>query len=360
MHYLSIWWLNSQSYGAARLSREITDAWIAQKWELGGLRFTPDVPELSDAEVASVAGGRAALGQLDEIQWEVLERSGDKMIIKRDEEKFWAAQAGHIGETFNALKNQHAELIGRSCSSGRDEQENSGDSGTASNTGPSTESSADRTELESIAKLEELRGIDAKVPSEVANVELVHGKDNSIWLISGQDKTLGKHVILGGVGTGQWVPEGEAFEESIPFKMDSDRTFVQLDEGSFANEAQGVSTLTLYKMLHRAETDKGVTEHKISFLNVQRPENMDAGCDSFEVKIKSPMNFNCIVNPDKITCKNFFSKCLTALKTCEQLLMTYRFRFERVGQSFKIQRPYVVTAHSISLKKDKPLLVSKP
>lgn len=36
-----------------------------------------------------------------------------------------------------------------------------------------------------------------------------------------------------------------------------------------------------------------------------------------------------------------------------------RYRFERVGGNFKIQRPYVMTLKALSLKKDKPMKLSK-
>ena len=57
--------------------------------------------------------------------------------------------------------------------------------------------------------------------------------------------------------------------EGLSFNMPSgDATIVQLDEASFAPEATGTSTLSLFKLLLKAEKDKGLTEHQFSFLKV--------------------------------------------------------------------------------------------
>ena len=64
LHYLSIWWLNNQGFGAARLAREVTDAWIQKKWSLGGVSFTSEAPELSDKEIESIPRGQGILGPL--------------------------------------------------------------------------------------------------------------------------------------------------------------------------------------------------------------------------------------------------------------------------------------------------------
>ena len=167
--------------------------------------------------------------------------------------------------------------------------------------------------LDSLAKLEELHGIVVKSPSEVSNIELVLCKDDTIWAVCSQDKVIGKHIVLAGFGTGIWVPEGES-EPGVDFKLDSDKTLVQLDESSFSSEAQGVTTLSLFKLLVRAEKEKGLTEHRLSFCSVERKQdsNLEGGSDGFEIKIKTPMKFKCMKDPranqdqDRVTAKNFF------------------------------------------------------
>ena len=166
--------------------------------------------------------------------------------------------------------------------------------------------------VDSLAKLEELHGVLMKSASEVSNTELVLCKDDTIWAVCSQDKVLGRHVVLGGFGTGQWVCEGES-EPGVDFKLDSDKTVVQLDESSFSSDAQGVTSLTLFKLLVRGEKEKGLTEHRLSFCSVERKQDntLEGGSDGFEIKIKTPMKFRCMRDPrqnqdqERVTAKNF-------------------------------------------------------
>ena len=222
------------------------------------------------------------------------------------------------------------------------------------------------TELESVTKLQESLGIELRVASEVAQVEILVCKDKTIWLLSTQGKTIGKHTVLGGFGTGQWVPEAECSEPGIPLTFQQgDKSTIQLDETSFSPEAQGYQTLSLYKLLLRAEAEKGIMEHKVSFLEIKRKESVQAGEDGFEVSIKTPMTFRCLRDPrsqamggdreERVSMKNVFAKCIGPTLPRELAFTVFRYRYERVGQTFKIQRPYLILAHALTLQKDKPL-----
>lgn len=220
------------------------------------------------------------------------------------------------------------------------------------------------TELESLQKLESTHGIECKCASEVSGVELILGKDASCWLLASADKTIDRHTIIGGFGTGQWV-SGADSQPGIDFAMPhGDQSIVQLDESTFSSEAQGVSTSSLFKLLTRAERDKGVVDHRVSFLTITRKEDSEVdGGDGFKVVVKTPMKFRCIRDPrggseDKVTAKNFFSKSINGLNG-DLALKVFRFRFERVGQNFKIQRPYMVAGRALCLKKDKPFKITK-
>lgn len=373
LHYLSVWWLNNQSFGAARLMREITDAWIAQKWEIGGIRFSNDPPELSQIELDAIPGAKGALGSLDGVAWEVLERNGDQMVIRKDEDRYWSMQDGSIGDTFKGLKEKHNELIGRTnvtatssagaapaSATASTEAEGSGDGGQPT--------PASAVMVESIAKLEEMHGIETRSASEVANTELLMCKDGSLWLVATQgDKLVAKHTVLGGFGTGQWVPEADAPDTSVSFAMPlGDQSVVQLDEGSFSAQGQGVSSLTLYALLLRAEKEKGINEHKLSFLTVERKgdQSVEAGNDAFDVKVKTAMSFKFVKDPrpgqeDKVNQKNFFSKAAGCTRNSDLIAVVNRFRFERVGQSFKVQRPYCLVLKAIQLKKGQPYKLTK-
>ena len=96
LYYQSVNWLSRDGFGLARISREITEGWIAQKFEYGGQKFTLDAPDLTQEELDSVPGSKAAMGKMDEIKFEVLERSGDKMMIKADEHKPFDMQGWYL------------------------------------------------------------------------------------------------------------------------------------------------------------------------------------------------------------------------------------------------------------------------
>ena len=363
LFYQSLWWLNKENFGHARLMREIADSWLSCKFEHAGCRFTMNAPELSPEDVDAIPGARASLNQLDGLEFEVLERSGSQMVIRQDEVKFWQSQGGEISDTFKMLKDKHMELLNRQTGILAAAQPEAGHGTT-----PSLAASADGGEacvtVESLAKLEELHGVAVKVASEVSAVEILVGKDESLWLLSSADKHVAKHVQLGGFGTGQYVPDQNG-AEGLSFNMPSgDATIVQLDEASFAPEATGTSTLSLFKLLLKAEKDKGLTEHQFSFLKVVRKQDvLEAGTDGLEISVKTPMKFKPLKDPrandseERVTCKNVFARALPALHASASIQKVFRWRYEKVGQNFKIQRPYVITSKGLRLEKGKPLKI---
>lgn len=88
LFYHSVQWLTKDSFGHVRLLRQITDAWTQRKFGHAGHKFSMELPELSQEEVDSIPGGRASLGSFDEMRFEILERVGNRMVIKSDEHKF--------------------------------------------------------------------------------------------------------------------------------------------------------------------------------------------------------------------------------------------------------------------------------
>ena len=90
LYYHSVQWISKDLFGQARLTRDITDGWTQRRFEHGGHRFSMDAPELSEQEIASIPGAGARMGNLDTLQFEVLERLGDRMLIKTDEHKLLA------------------------------------------------------------------------------------------------------------------------------------------------------------------------------------------------------------------------------------------------------------------------------
>lgn len=369
LYYQSVWWLNKDSYGHARLQREVTDAWVARRFSHGGHQFTAQAPELTAAEISAIPG--ASPDAQDHLKLEVMERGSGpgSYAIKVDEHKYWSMQTGEILQQYQDLREQNANLMTQlfgqapsasTSAASREEDE-------VATVEPAT--SGEDSEFDSIAKLDEAIGIEAKCNSEIANIELVMGKNKSVWLVASQDKVVAKHQLLGGFGTGQWVAETDC-SEGIAFKMEEgDQTMVQIDESSFSSaDAQGFSTQTLYKMLVRSEREKGVVEHKLSFLNIKRKADsaLELGSDGFEVGAKCAMKFRCMRDPrqvgsgqeERITAKNFFSK-VSNVKFNNYALMIFRFGFERVGATWKVQRPYTVAKRGITLKKGKPFKITQ-
>ena len=160
-------------------------------------------------------------------------------------------------------------------------QQDAGNQASSTPTAPA----AAPVEVESLSKLEQEHGVEIKIASEVSGCELILAKDGKgIWLLAGGNKTIPKGTVLAGFGTGQWLPESEVSEGVACQVLDGDRTLVQLDESSFSSEAQGNQNLTIYKLLLRAETEKQLTEHRMSFLQISRKTNVEAGQDGFVFK----------------------------------------------------------------------------
>ena len=363
LYYQSVCWLNKNTFGHARLTREVTDAWIERRFSHGGHSFTMQPPELTEQELQSIPG--ASNTQVDKLKCEVLERSGpgvSSFNIKTDEHKYWSMQGGEIGTLYNSLRERHLDLIGRANSGARGAS-NGGSEEVEEQANSQQEKESVLTEMESFAKLETSCGIDCKCNSEVSNVELVLGKDGSCWLLASSDKSLGKHVVLGGFGRGQWISAADPNEGIDYTSPCGDQTLVQLDESSFSSEGSGITTSSLFKLLTRAEREKGVVDHKMSFLTIVRKSESEiesAGGDGFNVTVKSAMKFRCLRDPrsfgtgtgqaeERVTAKNFFSKIVGNTANI--------YRFERVGQNYKVQRPYIITSKPLTLKKDKPVKI---
>ena len=331
----------------------MVDKWLSGKLEFGGQKINLVPPELTQEEVSSVPGGPAALNNLDSVQFEVLERNGGKMVIKADETKFWSAQGGVITEEFEALRSKHLEMVGSGHEAGEADSLVAVDSETRG----SEENTQTNEEKESLAQLEESPGVEVKVQSEVAQVELILAKDGSVWLLANANKTLNKFTQLGGFGTGQYVPaEGE---EGLEFKLAlGDKSLVQLDEGSWKPEGSGTSVISFYKLLIMCENEKHITEHKASYLTIKRKAdtNLEGGMDGFEITYKTHMRFKCLAQ-DRLSGKNFFSKLVSNAAGFEQILPVFRFRFERVGGTLKLQKPHMITKGSIQLKAGKPMKI---
>ena len=61
------------------------------------------------------------------------------------------------------------------------------------------------------------------------------------------------------------------------------------------------------------ERHKGITEHKVSFLEIARKTDLENGQDRFNLCVKSPMKFKCVKDPRAASGQEFCSE----LEACE-------------------------------------------
>ena len=125
------------------------------------------------------------------------------------------AQQGDLKNEYETLRAKHLERLGNqtqqqvaAASAGEGEQESQG-----------TENPPASVVLDSLAKLEAEIGVEQKIPSEISSVEIIKAKDGSLWLLSSSNRALGKHVLVVGYGTGQWVAQSECSEPGVAFTV---------------------------------------------------------------------------------------------------------------------------------------------
>ena len=363
LYYHSVSWLSKDQYGAARLLREVADAWVSQRLEHCNQKFSRDEPSLTQAEIASIPGGSSSMAGLDSVHFTVLERQGSKMVIKGDEDVYWTSQVGPYAEEFNTLKSQHQDLLARECPNlAATEPAPTASAQVIEQTGTAGGEPSFET-AESLEALKEKIGISHQIPSECSGVEILVGKDNTLWLYAANEKKLvPKHSQLGGYGTGQYVPTAND-ENGVEFSITSDTDIVQLDMATFRTDGSGISTMSMYKMLLLAEQEKNATNLAVSWLKVARKTDLEAGQDGFTISVKNGMKFCRVKDPrggeeTKLSCKNVFGLHIEAVSSSAAVGKCFRFRYERIGGSFKVQRPYVVALIGIQLQKGQPLKIS--
>ena len=364
LYYHSVSWLAKDKFGAARLLREVADAWVSQRFSHCGQKFSKEEPALTQAEINSIPGAASSMSSLDAMSFNVLERVGNKMEIKKDEHVFWASQGGQISEEYEKLRKEHLELIGVECPNVGGSAGSGGKGAEASESGGQQDEDSKFETAESADKLKEQFGLAHRVSSEVQGVEILITNQGAIWLLSqNDDKVVPRHSQLGGFGTGQYVPRAHQ-DNGVEFNLTADSAIVQLDMSTFRTDGSGVSTMSLYKMLMLAEKEKNMTNLAVSWLSVSRKTDatIEAGMDGFEIVVKTPTKFCRVEDPranQQVTCKNLFGQYMAQVTGSSAMGKCFRFRFERVGGSFKVQRPYVISVAAISLKKGQPLKVSE-
>ena len=365
LHYLSLNFLEEPSFGRARLQSELTDYWLDKKFEIGGLAFNGNAPQLTQAEIDRVPGAAAATRHVDKLRLEVCVRDGARIVIKPDEDRYWMAQGGSLTDAYVALKEDHKKnyekllcslMPGGTSGQGSEEQPAANETTAAAETGDT----GPPVEVDSLDKVKEAEKIEEELPSEVADISILRCASGKIYLLAKKDKLIPKHCQLGGFGTGAYVSTTDP-APGVMWNVDFDRSLVQIDDSTIRQDASSISTMSLYKLLITLEKTKRITEHRLIYIEAKRKEETEEDLDGFNVVVRSQQKFKMLRNSsgreEKPSGKNIFGRCVEAVEASPFLLVVFRWRFEKVGANLKVQKPYVVTKTALQLTKDKPLEV---
>lgn len=364
LHYMSLSFFEDVEFGRARLAVECTDFWLDQKLSMPGCTFKADAPQLSPAEIEKVPGALVATGSVDRLKLEVCARDGARIVIKPDEDRYWKAQGGTIAEEYQALKEDHEKNFEKLLGNIMQSQATPGAPAVTPGGDQADEAPADSSvvELESISKLKEIDIIEEEHPSEVPDVNIIRCKSGKVYLFAKKDKSLTKYCQLGGFGTGGYVSASDS-GPAVAWNVTSDKSVVQIDDSTIRPDATSITCMSLYKLLVTLEKTKRISEHKVSYLDVKRKDQTDEELDGFTVTVRNAQKFKPMKNPngrdEKASSKNMFNRCIETVEKSPYLLVAFRFRFERVGGTLKVQKPYIVTASALQLTKERPVQVGQ-
>ena len=360
LHYMSVSFIDDAEFGRARLMSELAEYWLDRKLDIAGLGFNEPQPTLSPEELAKVPGAEVAMGgSVDKLKLEVCVRDGLRVLIKPDEDRYWSAQAGEIGEQYALLKSDHI-LNYESMLEDVVQKANSTDKGKAEVKAPEDGEGQD-AELPKYESLDALRAaekVEEEVVSEVPDVTVLRCESGKVYIMATKkEKLLPKYSQLGGFGTGAYIAASDP-QPGVSWNVTTDKAICQVDESTLRTDANSISTMSLYKMLVTLEKTKRVSEHKLSYLEVKRKDDGDGDVDGFEVTVRAHNKYRPMKNPngkeEKPSGKNVFSRCISEVENSQHLKVAFRWRFEKVGGNLKVQKPYVVTSHAIKLLKDHP------
>ena len=384
LFYLSCHTLDSSDFGKARICRMLTDKWLNNEMSYAGLKFDTAVPEVTEAELKNIPGHEAVLESVDKLEFEVLVRRGSSFIINPDEERKWSSLST-TSDQFEQLKNNHhvryKDVLASVAKFGGSRAAPS--AATAQTAPPPVEDEepeqqqqqqpegqqqdgAKPREFENIEAIKAETKIVYEVPSDIPGVKIITTEKGQVILLSETVRQLSKGQQLGGFGSGQYIPSADGIPH-LPLTYDcGDKTKVQVEEGSIRRDSTATPVMTLYQLLVLVERTFKVNAHKISYTDVERTAD-DSGRDTFKVKLSKPMIFKFLdddreegENPSKkqkkaVNGKSVFRYTLDALKKSAFIQSVFRFRYEKIGQSLKLMKPYVVLSQNIKLDAKKPV-----
>ncbi|CAK9100002.1 Uncharacterized protein SCF082_LOCUS46826 [Durusdinium trenchii] len=377
LFYLSVHTLDSKmgcQYARTRVSRELLDAWLSRRISFNGKKFSDEPVTLTDEDLSELKQipGAECVRSVDSLGLEVLVREGTKLSIHRDQARLWQSKE-NFQEEFEALRKTHVEthemmlapIIQQSASGVSSEaivahEDETGEDDPEPNEEEETgrPSAPEPVTFESLDKLLATDPLVAKTASEISGVEMIKTTSGRLFLLSEKTKAIPRYGILGGFGTGKYVPqddEGEGLAVDWPA---GDRTLVQVDHSSISADASHQEVMSLYKFLTHLERVKRLTEYKISYTDCARCGEGGSSSDGFNVCLKQPHKYKFLGSAEKVSSKSFFGQSMAAVEASNTIGKVFRFRFERVNSCIKIQKPYCMALKGMTLKAKQPLQVA--
>ena len=152
----------------------------------------------------------------------------------------------------------------------------------------------------------------------------------------------------------RYIPVSYA-EEGLPVEWEKgDKTLIQVDYSSISPENGNTKVMTIYRYLVLLERQKKITQYTISYAEISRQASADT--DGFSVKVSNGHTFKVLNNSSKpATCKTWFGDCLTEVAASSTVQKVFRLGYDRVNACSKIQKPYCILQHPLSLKVGRPV-----
>lgn len=137
---------------------------------------------------------------------------------------------------------------------------------------------------------------------------------------------------------------------------DSDKSLIQVDHGSINPESTNTEVMSIYRYMVLLERQKKITKYELSYSEVSRLSGGDT--DGFSVKISQGHKFKTMNDASKAaSCKTWFGDSISAVEASTMVSKVFRVRFDRVNQCSKLQKPYVMLEHALSLQLGRPVKV---
>lgn len=205
LHYISFHTNNIQHAWAEQMVKDtLEDLWISGRITTPGYSLTKR-SEQADEEKLKRLGpkGKAAMGDLSGMEFEVLVRDGSAMRIADSHVQTWMAAPEVFKARFEADIKEH-QMKFENMLTGLTFLSTSSSEALAPPTAPRPEAlpieDVQALEYDSIEVLKEKEEVLAECQSKVTNVSVITTKDGKVFLLSPKQRTIEPRTIVGGCG----------------------------------------------------------------------------------------------------------------------------------------------------------------